>query len=40
MYSNILGYQVFNKSKTELIEEINKRERVNIVSGNPEILYN
>lgn len=40
MYSNILGYQVFNKSKAELIEEINKRERVNIVSGNPEILYN
>ena len=38
MYSNILGYQVFNKSKAELIEEINKRERVNIVSGNPEIL--
>lgn len=39
MYTEILGYKVFNKSKEELIREIDKRDKVNIVSGNPEVLY-
>lgn len=40
MYTNILGYNVFNKSKKELIDEISKRDKVNIISGNPEVLFN
>ncbi|MDD6795249.1 MAG: WecB/TagA/CpsF family glycosyltransferase [Clostridiaceae bacterium] len=39
MYTDILGYKVFNKSKDELLKEIDKMDKVNIVSGNPEILY-
>lgn len=39
MYTDILGYKVFNKSKDELVKEIDKMDKVNIVSGNPEILY-
>ena len=40
MYTEILGYEVFNKTKDELLEEVSKRDKVNIVSGNPEVLYN
>lgn len=40
MYTNILGYNVFNKSKKELLEEIDKRDKINIISGNPEVLFN
>ena len=39
MYTNILGYKVFNKSKNELLKKIDKMSKVNIVSGNPEVLY-
>lgn len=39
MYTNILGYKVFNKSKSELFQRIDKMSKVNIVSGNPEVLY-
>lgn len=41
MYTNILGYNVYNRSKDEFINLIKtKEEKVNIISGNPEILYN
>ncbi|MCR1935245.1 WecB/TagA/CpsF family glycosyltransferase [Clostridium tepidum] len=40
MKTEILGYSIFNGSKEELLNEIDKYEKVNIVSGNPEVLYN
>ena len=40
MYTEILGYKIFNKSMEDLILEIQNRKKVNIVSGNPEILFN
>lgn len=40
MYTEILGYKIFNKSIEDLLIEIERRQKVNIVSGNPEILYN
>ena len=39
MYTKILGYKIFNKTKEELLKVICSREKVNIVSGNPEVLY-
>ena len=39
MYTEILGYKVYNKSKKELIDEIWGRNCTNIVSGNPEVLF-
>lgn len=40
MYTDILGYKVFNKTKDEFLDEVSKKDKVNIVSGNPEVLYN
>ncbi|MGG7176170.1 WecB/TagA/CpsF family glycosyltransferase [Clostridium paraputrificum] len=40
MYTEILGYKIYNDTKEELLREIDKRERVNIISGNPEVLFN
>ncbi|MGE5626544.1 MAG: WecB/TagA/CpsF family glycosyltransferase [Solirubrobacterales bacterium] len=40
MFSKILNYNVFNQGKQELMEYIQGFEKVNIVSGNPEVLYN
>lgn len=40
MYTSILGYNVFNKDRSELLKEIEKRDKVNIISGNPEVLFN
>lgn len=40
MYTEILGYKVYNKTKDEFLKEILKRDKVNIISGNPEVLYN
>lgn len=40
MYTNILDYKIFNKSKEDLIIEAITKEKVSIVSGNPEILFN
>lgn len=39
MYSKILFYDIFKGDKKELLDEIEKRDKVNIISGNPEILY-
>lgn len=41
--TEILGYKIFNKSKDELINIINMKDsnqKIHIVSGNPEVLYN
>ncbi len=39
--TRILGYNIYNKSKKELIESVvETEEKINIVSGNPEVLYN
>lgn len=40
MFSKILDYNVFNQGKQELMEYIQSFEKVNIISGNPEVLYN
>lgn len=40
MYKELLGYKIFSESKEKLLEEIENKERVNIISGNPEVLYN
>lgn len=39
MYSKILFYNVFKGNKNELLEEIKNRDKINIISGNPEVLY-
>lgn len=38
-YANILGFKVFRGSFNEALDEIDKYEKVNIISGNPEVLY-
>lgn len=40
MYTEILGYNVFNGTKDEFLEKVYQSEKVNIVSGNPEVLFN
>lgn len=40
MFTNILGYPIFGGTKAELIDIINNYEKVHIVSGNPEVLFN
>ncbi|AJA47784.1 putative N-acetylmannosaminyltransferase [Clostridium pasteurianum DSM 525 = ATCC 6013] len=40
MFSKILDYHVFNKSKLELMKYIKTFKKVHIISGNPEVLYN
>ena len=40
MYTEILGYKIFNRSMEELLIEIESRDKVNLISGNPEILFN
>ena len=41
MFSNILYYKIFNKSKKDLLNEIfNRNEKLHIISGNPEVLSN
>lgn len=39
MFSKILNYYVFNKSKSELMQYITNFKKVHIISGNPEVLY-
>ncbi|WP_139903860.1 WecB/TagA/CpsF family glycosyltransferase [Clostridium thermarum] len=39
--SEILGYKIFGGSKDELLTTVfQKKDKVNIISGNPEVLYN
>lgn len=38
-YVEILEFPVFSGNFQEALEEVNKFEKVNIISGNPEILY-
>lgn len=40
MFVDILGYKIFSKSKKEFLKLIDTYEKVNIISGNPEVLYN
>ncbi|TPE21840.1 WecB/TagA/CpsF family glycosyltransferase [Clostridium perfringens] len=40
MYKELLGYKIFSDNKEELLKEIENKKRVNIISGNPEVLYN
>lgn len=40
MFTKILKYNVFNGTKSELMDYINKFSKINIISGNPEVLYN
>lgn len=40
MSVKILGYEVYSNTKKQLIEDISNRDKVNIISGNPEVLYN
>ena len=40
MFSDILGYKVFNSSKKDFINYLKKFKKVHIISGNPEVLYN
>lgn len=40
MFTKILGFKVFNKDKAALMDYIEGFNKVNIISGNPEIIYN
>lgn len=40
MSVKILGYEVYSDTKKALIEEVSSMDKVNIISGNPEVLYN
>ncbi|EES91213.1 WecB/TagA/CpsF family glycosyltransferase [Clostridium botulinum] len=39
MFTDILNYKIFNKDKKQLIKYIERFHKVNIISGNPEVLY-
>ncbi len=39
MFSEVLGYKIFNGTKEELISYILSKDKIHIVSGNPEVLY-
>lgn len=40
MFTNILDFKIFNKDKNTLMNYIESLEKVNIISGNPEVLFN
>lgn len=40
MFTNILNFKVFNQDKHNFIDYIEQFPKVNIISGNPEILFN
>ena len=40
MFTKILDFNIFNKDKNALMNYIEGLEKVNIISGNPEILFN
>lgn len=39
-FVEILGYKIFRNSKIEALELIKSFKKVNIISGNPEVIYN
>lgn len=39
-FIEILGYKIFRNSKSEALEVIKSFKKVNIISGNPEVIYN
>lgn len=39
-YIDILGYKIFSRSIGECIDEIFSKDKVHVVSGNPEVLFN
>ena len=40
MFANILGFKIFRGDKHSFMEYIKKYDKINIISGNPEILVN
>ena len=40
MFTKILNFKIFNKDKNTLMNYIEGFEKVNIISGNPEVLFN
>lgn len=40
MYSKILGYSIFSGTHQELIKKILDFDKIHIISGNPEVLFN
>lgn len=40
MFTEILDFKIFNKDKKELMKYIENFDKVNIISGNPEVLFN
>lgn len=40
MFTEILDFKIFNEDKNSLMNYIEKLHKVNIVSGNPEVLFN
>ena len=40
MFTKILNFKIFNKDKNALMNYIESLEKVNIISGNPEVLFN
>lgn len=40
MFSKVLKYEIYNKTKVEFIEYIKGFSKIHIISGNPEVLYN
>lgn len=40
MFTKILDFNIFNRDKNALMNYIENFEKVNIISGNPEVLFN
>ncbi len=40
MFTRILDFKIFNKDKSTLMNYIEHLDKVNIISGNPEVLFN
>ncbi|WP_026884418.1 WecB/TagA/CpsF family glycosyltransferase [Clostridium akagii] len=40
MFSRVLKYDIYNESKNEFIKYIKGFNKIHIISGNPEVLYN
>ncbi len=40
MFTKILEFNVFNKDKESLMNYVDRLDKVNIISGNPEVLFN